>query len=1090
MIISTITQLGLRLRADPEKIPFQYSANVQMKFEKDENYDDYTVIGYYIPPGENEAKLLNINDDGTFTLGPDCFKNRGTLSFSFNLVNSIEEVHLGSIDFEVRYAFGDGDTILPEPEEVWISLVTQVAKDAIKEDVALVKQKASEALQSATLANEKASEAEEYANNANQSADSASLSASSALTAKNDAIAASNSAIQAKQDAEQSANNAKNSANTALENANKSTEAIETVTQIKTEIENKANDFDTNYQEKLKSFNDNATSKQNAFDNSVQTANTNLDNKVNQANSDLDAKVQEATEQAQKATDEANRAEQATDGKLDKNLGSENSDKVLITDAEGNVITQNKEDFEGGGTTNYNDLENKPQINGVELKGNKTSGDLKMYTQEEVDYLLNDKMDKPYVPITITDNATITDALEGNFKIDKIKGNTYQKVETDIVPTPDRPVPINSRKVKANGSYVELRSLKETENLFDYNLATLLDYEYLELNEAGDGLKIKRFEDRLVSDLPYSIPIKANTYLNFYCEGAVPSIGVFFLGYEEESWYQLGTISSNKQTVSVGNSFDGEMKFMFNNAVGDELSKLTVTLYTGSGENKFIPQTIRDYKIVDHTNKTAKIVRNVGLYVNDKTGDKWSIYDNSSYPNSYLIQLKDMKTSYRVLSFCNSFNPVNDNTGVNNPNSMWIGVNGTIVFIIKTNFKTLDEWKEWLTDNDLSFLYPLATPVEEQILYREDDVSEIGYSWQDTTSPSPDIPSEVCGVDKIDITVTGKNLFDFSKVKEADQMTVDYENETITIPANVNNAGYINSLKDLMGGHKIGETYTMSAKTSNIEAQRIIYFLDIKSSIKFDEPFTLTEEMLNSPFAWYNNIESENQNIISSIQIERGTTATPYTPYVSQQFEYTPTNPMHSTQDGSIADHVDVENGVEVYNMKNSVLNQNNEWMAVESTQYNDYYLFRCHVARLNILPQITPQIIQCEELQISSSGNAPEEKQCFYLNVFENALRYFYIVISKTLLNDGTVDSLKSYLTDNPLHITYATTTPTEIPILQDDLSKLKSLKTNAGVNNIFINGEVKPIVEARYPQDVVSAVNKLQTKLLTLQEEVVKNV
>lgn len=30
----------------------------------------------------------------------------------------------------------------------------------------------------------------------------------------------------------------------------------------------------------------------------------------------------------------------------------------------------------GGGTSNYNDLSNKPSINGVELKGNKTSEDL------------------------------------------------------------------------------------------------------------------------------------------------------------------------------------------------------------------------------------------------------------------------------------------------------------------------------------------------------------------------------------------------------------------------------------------------------------------------------------------------------------------------------------------------------------------------------------------------------------------------------------------------------------------------------------------------------------------------------------------
>lgn len=62
--------------------------------------------------------------------------------------------------------------------------------------------------------------------------------------------------------------------------------------------------------------------------------------------------------------------------KLDKNLGAENTNKVLVTDAEGNVITQNKEDFEGGGTTDYNGLTNKPSINGVELKGQLTSEDL------------------------------------------------------------------------------------------------------------------------------------------------------------------------------------------------------------------------------------------------------------------------------------------------------------------------------------------------------------------------------------------------------------------------------------------------------------------------------------------------------------------------------------------------------------------------------------------------------------------------------------------------------------------------------------------------------------------------------------------
>lgn len=42
------------------------------------------------------------------------------------------------------------------------------------------------------------------------------------------------------------------------------------------------------------------------------------------------------------------------------------------------AILHNKMDSGGGGTgaTNYNDLTNKPKINGVELSGNKTSADL------------------------------------------------------------------------------------------------------------------------------------------------------------------------------------------------------------------------------------------------------------------------------------------------------------------------------------------------------------------------------------------------------------------------------------------------------------------------------------------------------------------------------------------------------------------------------------------------------------------------------------------------------------------------------------------------------------------------------------------
>ena len=302
--------------------------------------------------------------------------------------------------------------------------------------------------------------------------------------------------------------------------------------------------------------------------------------------------------------------------------------------------------------------------------------------------------------------------------------------------------------------------------------------------------------------------------------------------------------------------------------------------------------------------------------------------------------------------------------------------------------------------------------------------------------PSPTSPQEITAISQFEGAPTGGNLFDFSKVKESYDLTIDYENETITIPPKTNNAGYVNNLKDLMGGYKIGEKYIMSAKTSNIEAQRIIYFLDIQNSIRFDEPFTLTEEMLNSPFAWYNNLESENQNVISNIQIELGETATPYTPYQSQPFTYTPTNPMYSTQDGSIADYVDVEKGVEVYNMSGVVVfdgSEDENWLT------NDNGFF---IEIVNMITVLNSANFWCDSYTVKVSLDKG--------NVYINA-GFMYFQIDKNQIT--SIEEWKQYISQKPITVVYPLATPTETPIPQEQLAMLKALYTYNGVTNFLCN-------------------------------------
>lgn len=61
----------------------------------------------------------------------------------------------------------------------------------------------------------------------------------------------------------------------------------------------------------------------------------------------------------------------------------------------------------GGGSSDYTDIENKPQINGVTLEGNKTGGDLSLETRGKitisgVEYSVTRKA------LTITENGVTT----------------------------------------------------------------------------------------------------------------------------------------------------------------------------------------------------------------------------------------------------------------------------------------------------------------------------------------------------------------------------------------------------------------------------------------------------------------------------------------------------------------------------------------------------------------------------------------------------------------------------------------------------------------------------------------------------------
>lgn len=124
----------------------------------------------------------------------------------------------------------------------------------------------------------------------------------------------------------------------------------------------------------------------------------------------------------------------------------------------------------------------------------------------------------------------------------------------------------------------------------------------------------------------------------------------------------------------------------------------------------------------------------------------------------------------------------------------------------------------------------------------------------------------------------GKNYFDFSKLVSDGVNVMDYEKQTITIPAKTNNTGYNQTLRDLCPGITPG-TYVFSMKRSNPESSNGSYFLEAGLDFAPNTPTELTDALLDNHIAWYNNPDSEVENVISEIQIEKNSVKTSYSQY-------------------------------------------------------------------------------------------------------------------------------------------------------------------------------------------------------------------
>ena len=145
---------------------------------------------------------------------------------------------------------------------------------------------------------------------------------------------------------------------------------------------------------------------------------------------------------------------------------------------------------------------------------------------------------------------------------------------------------------------------------------------------------------------------------------------------------------------------------------------------------------------------------------------------------------------------------------------------------------------------------------------------------------------ETATTDDIVVTRSGKNLFDWSAVKNK-QIVIEENGRKIIMPIRTesNSNGYTgtgSTFRQLFPRLKAGDTATLSFN-SNAEIKKI-YISTVYVMWASGQTMTVTEDMLDCAVAFYGNYYAHGQTeqvIISDFQMEIGTTATSYEPYLS-----------------------------------------------------------------------------------------------------------------------------------------------------------------------------------------------------------------
>ena len=346
-------------------------------------------------------------------------------------------------------------------------------------------------------------------------------------------------------------------------------------------------------------------------------------------------------------------------------------------------------------------------------------------------------------------------------------------------------------------------------------------------------------------------------------------------------------------------------------------------------------------------------------------------------------------------------------------------------------------------------------------------------------SPNPDYPQEIKSIETLNIKICGKNIYDLNRKD-------DYIGHDVNPFVNGIATSSITNIQIPLSYYIkpfIGKQATISFDIRcDINTDIKVYpYQNQGVSVYFSEEickvgnewkrYSVTGDILDRPLnnvgnygriIFYNaDLNGENLQI-KNFQIEIGTEATSYEPYKEQVVSITPPFSLKSSLDGTVYDYIDVDRGKYVqrffsinltdfplseYQMTPNSSYQSeysyNFWVSVFST-YNKY--IESFVAINKILPQVKYVWSITDTFGITVNEN-------YQLHVrLPNIITGVEYGTDDVLTaKEKIYDYIQSLNGSGNEFVYVVLAEPIEYDIPQEDLNKLKSLKTYFNITNIL---------------------------------------